>query len=117
MLSEAFRIVAPDIKYTAEHARRLLLQMPLVAVRIGDPKKGTSFVILMEKIPGTDYFKMGSILTGLANSSMPHTFSLEKPVVKMLLSIAESDRERVFTICHLQSFWNDSHYGKENIWV
>ena len=39
LLSEAFRIVAPDVKYIAEHARRLLLQMPLVAVRIGDPKR------------------------------------------------------------------------------
>jgi len=48
----------------------------------------------MEKFPGTDYFKMGNILAGLANTSVPHTFSLEKPVVKMLLSIAESDRER-----------------------
>ena len=93
-LSDAFRMVAPDVTYTAEHARRLLLQMPLVAIRIGDPKKGCSFIILMEKFPGTDYSKMANILAGLANSSMPHTFSLEKPVVKMLLSIAESDRER-----------------------
>ena len=46
----------------------------------------------MEKFPGCDYSKMGR--AGLANTSMPHTFSLEKPVVKMLLSIAESDRER-----------------------
>ena len=47
-LSKAFSTVTTDVVYTAEHARRLLLQMPLVAIRVGNPKQGNSFSILME---------------------------------------------------------------------
>lgn len=57
VLSNAFNIVASMKTYTAEHARSLLLQMPLVSVRIGKPETGYSFSILMEKFPGTDYSK------------------------------------------------------------
>lgn len=93
-LSKAFGTVTTDVVYTAEHARRLLLQMPLVAIRVGDPKQGFSFSILMEKFSGTDYSKMGAIINGLANTSMRKVVTLEKSVVKMLLSISQSDRER-----------------------
>jgi len=31
MLSEAFKTVSPGVKYTAEHARRKLLQTPVVS--------------------------------------------------------------------------------------
>lgn len=79
--------------YTAERARNKLLQMPLVTIRIGDPNTGHSFTILMEKFSGTDYSKLGAILNGLV--SVPADgVSLRKSVVKMLLSIAQSDRER-----------------------
>ncbi len=93
-LSKAFSMAAPDKEYTAERARSLLLQMPLVSVRMGDPAKGNSFSILMELYPGTDYAKMGTILNGLANTFVPKGISLGKSTVKMLMSIAQSDRER-----------------------
>ena len=93
-LSKAFNMAAPGIKYDANRARSLLLQMPLVSVRIGNPAKGYSFSILMEKYPGTDYAKMGTILNGLTATQSPTGTSLEKSTVKMLLSIAKSDRER-----------------------
>ena len=67
--SKAFSILTTDVAYTAEHARRLLLQMPLVAIRVGNPKQGYSLSILMEKFSGTDYSKIGAIINGLANIS------------------------------------------------
>ena len=51
-LSEALKLVSPTVKYTTEHARIKLLQMSLVSIRVGDPLKGQSFSILMEKFPG-----------------------------------------------------------------
>ena len=66
VLSEAFRLTSPGVKYTAEHARRKFLQMPLVSIRIGDPSKAQSFSILMEKFPGMDYSKLGIILNSLS---------------------------------------------------
>lgn len=94
ILSQAFRMARPSAKYCAERARGLLLQMPLVSITIGNPSKGRSFSILIEKFPGTDYAKIGTILNGLAMSFTPKESTLEKSVVKMLLSIAQSDRER-----------------------
>ena len=93
-LSKAFSTVTTNAVYTAEHARQLLLQMPLVAIRVGNPKQGFSFSILMEKFSGTDYSKIGAIINGLANNtSMQKGVSLEKSIVKMLLSISQSDHE------------------------
>lgn len=95
-LSEAFKLASPMVKYTAEHARRKLLQMPLICIRIGDPQKGQSCSILMEKFPGTNYSKLGGIINGLVSTqcSAGKGGILQKSVVKMLLSIAQSDRER-----------------------
>lgn len=93
-LSKAFSVVHPGATYTAERARSVFLQMPLVSVRIGDPRKGHSFSLLMEKYPGTDYAKIGTIMNGLADTFAPKGSTLQKPMVKMLLSIAQSDHER-----------------------
>ena len=58
-LSDAFRRTSPTVKYSAEHARRNFLHMPLLSVCIGDPAKGQSFSILLEKFSGMDYSKIG----------------------------------------------------------
>ena len=93
-LSETFKIVSPGVAYTAKRARRKLLQMPLVAARIGNPAKGKLYSILMEKFSGIDYSKMGVILNGLTlHPTAPNGNTLDKSVVKLLLGIAESDRE------------------------
>ncbi len=93
-LAQAFAVAAPGKKYT-ERARSVLLQMPLVSIRIGDPYQGKSFSFLMEKFIGTDYRKLGAIINSLAvHSHVPKGVSLEKSMVKMLLRIAQSDRER-----------------------
>lgn len=96
ILSEAFRLASPRVKYMAERARRKFLQMSLVAIRIGDPTRGQSFSIFMEMFPGINHSKMGMILHGLTVSQTePRGGKLEKSVVKMLLGIAQSDRERM----------------------
>ena len=92
-LSDAFSLASPMVKYTAEHVRRKLLQMPLICIRIGDPSKGQSFSILMERFPRTDYTKLGGIINGLLSAQCCKGNTLQKSVVKMLLSIAKSDRE------------------------
>lgn len=78
LLSEAFRKTAPRIKYVADHARRKFLQMPLFSVRVGDPKSGQLFSVLMEKFSGIDYSKLGLLLNGLVlNQSASKGGSLE----------------------------------------
>ena len=71
-----------------------MLQMPLTCIQIGDPSKGQSFSILMEKFPGMDYVKLGGIINGLVSAQCYKGNTLQKSTVKMLLSIAKSDRER-----------------------
>ena len=64
---------------------------------MGDPLKGRSYTILLEKFPGIDFGKLTLFLNGMAATmSQPHPKGkvLEKSAVKLLLSIAQSDRER-----------------------
>ena len=94
-LPHAFYIVSPDVKYTAERARRKLLQKPLVSVCIGNPAKGKAFTILLEHCHGVNYSKMSLVLNGMVSSfTTQNQLVLEKDCVKMLLGLAESDRER-----------------------
>lgn len=98
-LSRAFSIVSPNTKYTAEKARRRLLQMPLASLCIGDPRKGMSFTIIMEQCHGTDYSKMSLVVSGMATIKPLHNLQvLERQCIKMLLRLAQSDRERECTI-------------------
>ncbi len=94
-LYPAFSIVSPGVKYTAETARRKLLQMPLVAVRLGNPNKGNSFTILLEYCHGVDYSRLSLVVDGVAGSLATQSpQGIDKNCVKMLLSLAQSDRER-----------------------
>ena len=89
-LSEAFRISSPGAKYTVERARSSLLQLPLVCIRIGNAAQGRSFCFLMEKFSDTNY---GMLREGLS-SPLQKGATMEKTMVKMLLNIAKTDRER-----------------------
>ncbi len=85
-LTQAFALAAPGKKYTAERARNLLLQTPLVSIRIEDPYQGNSFSFLMENFEGADYRKLGAIVNSLAvHSHVPKGVSLERSMVKILL--------------------------------
>ena len=59
-LPEAFEIVSLSVKYTDEIARQKLLEMPLVSIRIEDPRKGNSLSVIMEIFTGTNYLKLGT---------------------------------------------------------
>lgn len=94
-LPQAFSIVSPNVRYTAEKARKKLLQMPLVAVCVGDPCKGKSFTLLLEHYSRVNYSKMSLVINGLISTCATHNpQGLEKDCVKMLLGLVLSDRER-----------------------
>ena len=54
-LSLVFRTAFPDVTYSAACAKTRLLQMPLVALRIGEPHSGKSQIYVMEYIHGINY--------------------------------------------------------------
>ena len=88
-------MVAPNAKYTAEKARRRLLRMPLVSICIGDSTKGMSFTVIMEHCHGVDYSKMSLVINGMRSfKTSKNPRMLEKDCVKILLRLAQSDRER-----------------------
>ena len=93
LLSEAFKVTSPGKMYSAEIARRYLLQMPLVCIVIGEPQTGKSFSIVLEKHHGADYSKIAMLLNSLDKKAKSPQL-LDKSAVKLLLSIAQSDRER-----------------------
>ena len=77
--------------------------MPLIAIRIGNPDKGHSFSILIEITPGVDYSKLGMIVSALTLDPSSQTkTTLKKLIVKMLLGMAQLDRECMclrYSIC------------------
>ena len=94
LLSTAFHIVSPNVNYTAQKGRRLLLKMPFASIRIGDPHCGKSSIIIMEKFSGMDYAKIGLVLNNVSITKKQESGELSKACVKMLLTFAQSDRER-----------------------
>ena len=68
-LSHGFAIVAPNVKYASEKARRRLLQMPLLSICVGDATKGMSFTIIMEYCHGVDYSHISSVINKMAQTS------------------------------------------------
>ena len=94
-LSNTFRHVSPGVTYSAEHARKKLLQMPLASVRIGKACDGKSFTVLVERFPGIESSTISHLLNGLVEVSKMHNPKhTKKSCVKMLLSLAQSDRDR-----------------------
>lgn len=121
LLPCAFRIVSSEVSYTAERARRKLLQMPLVSIRVGDPGKGTSFTILMEHCIGVNYHRMGLVINRMVITTPQNAQRLERSCVQMLLSMAQSDRERecikyaIYKASGLSSTKARHLYGFENM--
>lgn len=58
ILSQVYRKAFPGKKYKVDIAKRRVLQMPLVALRAGDVKSGTSTMYLIEHAAGVDYVKL-----------------------------------------------------------
>ena len=98
-LSAAFKSSFPDISYSSGTAKRKLLQMPLVAITLGEPSSGKSEVYLMEAVNGLDYQKLINFLESkLCNGVMT---GLSKEEMRELLSFVRSDREREVLRCSI----------------
>ena len=94
-LKSAFKMVSPDITYTALHARRKLLQIPLVSLGIGDQSKGNYSIYLVEKQCSVQYKVFKSLLSNWINGQEKKSpkVNLKKETVKELLRLAESSGE------------------------
>lgn len=123
LLRKAFNIVCPGIIYSPDKARRKLLQIPVVAIRIGDVNKGNSFTILTESMHGVNYVRIGALINGLIETTayaQAHPM-LEKNCVKMLLEMAQTDRERecmryaIYKSSAMSATQCRRNYGFENI--
>lgn len=69
--------------------------MPLVSVRVGSPSSGKSFIVLIEKFQGMDFTKVSLVLNGFTGFfTSTNSTSLNKSCIQLLLSLAQSDRER-----------------------
>jgi hypothetical protein len=94
-LKTAFEMVSPNVTYTALHARRKLLQMPLVSIGVGERKKGTYSVFLVEKQSAVHYTIFQSLLNNwMSCQNKKCSNSLGKETVNDLLKLAESNGER-----------------------
>lgn len=94
-LKDAFIMSSPGVSYTSLHARRKLLQMPLVSIGVGDKKKGTYCLYLVEKQPTVHYKVLKSLLNKLIQSQCSQTpINISRETVDGLLKLAESDAEK-----------------------
>lgn len=94
-LKTAFVIVSPNVTYTASHARRKLLQMPLVSIGVGNRQKGTYSVFLVEKQSAVHYTIFQSLLNNWVRSNDRNALTnLKKETVNDLLKLAESNGEK-----------------------
>ena len=119
-LRTVFRTYFPDVTYHSVNAKRLLLQMPLVAVRLqskGD-KRGELF--LMEFVKDLDYEKVVGFLNREFDKASGKK-TLTKADVRSILSLAQSDRERetisyaVYKASGITSNQAQKHFGLSNM--
>ena len=86
-LSRVFKTVFPKATYHSGNAKRCLLQMPLVSMRIQNE------LFLIEKIKGLEYSLLASFLQGKLSRSQEQQ-GITKEELKQLLTLTKSDRER-----------------------
>lgn len=96
--------------------------MPLVSVVIGDPAQGKSFTVLLECCQGVDYSKISLVMNGLSSACTSQSKpDIEKDCVKLLLGLAQSDRERecirysIFKASGMSATQARHHFGFDNM--
>ena len=121
-LADAFKSAFPGLAYKSSTAKRMLLQMPLVAVRMGDIASGTSQVHLIEYLPGVDYTQLQSILHQFHSGGKPSSNPvMTRADIKDLLQLAQSNRERgllryaVYKASGLSATAARRHFGFEGM--
>ena len=95
VLSDAFRFAYPNQLYKADIALKRMLQMPLVAIRVGVPSRGRATWFLVEYIDGVNYISFAQFSEALFNSrTAAHNMHMNKSEIKKLLGLACSDHDR-----------------------
>ena len=96
LLSTVFRASFSGSTYNSAIAKQRLLQMPIVAIRIGLRVSGVSDVKIMEVISGVDYIKLQKFLSVHQSNqaSASNAPSISKVELQRLLALAQSRRER-----------------------
>ena len=93
-LSQAFKSAFPQVTYHSYSAKCRLLQLPLVALRVGQPQSGVSGVYLFEHIPNVNYRQFLHLLNAFHSRTITERLIMTKEQLHGVLSIAQSDRER-----------------------
>ena len=107
--------------YNTHNAKRRLLQLPVVALRICEASSGTAEVNLMEVVRGVDYVKFQRVLVTQASREASSSPALTKNGLRQLLSVAQSDSERelvrytAFRASGLSATGARRHYGLDNM--
>lgn len=120
-LGVAFKLASPAVTYTAERAKRKLLQMPHMCILIGEPSQGNSQYILMEHVLGANDFKLNVVVNALSCTAQKSLPNFDKSCVKMLLSLVQSEREKAYlkyAVCkasNLSATKARKLYGFENM--
>ena len=92
-LVEVFKSSFQSVTYHSLNAKRRLLQMPLVALRICNAKNGMGELYLMEKIPGVDYEHLAGFSTQ-TNARVTFKPGMTKHELKQLFTLTQMERER-----------------------
>ena len=93
-LREAYQLVSPNPKYDTGKAKRMLLQLPLASIRVGQPNSGTAYTLLVEHQKSLDYNKFSIMINSLLKCSQAATKCIDKSTVQKLLGIVQSDHKR-----------------------
>lgn len=119
-LPYVFREVFPEVTYNTHNAKRRLLQLPVVALRIREASSRKAEVNLMEVVRGVDYVKFQRVLGTQASREASSSPALTKNELRQL-SLAQSDRERelvcytAFRASGLSATGARRHYGLDNM--
>ena len=106
-LSDAFRMAFPGIIYHSHSAKSRILQLPLAALRLGNPDSGNSEVYLIEHSPGNNYHHILDLMTSLLSKTKAGPkLAISKEELKDMLRLAGSDRENASAtlLSELQGF-------------
>lgn len=94
-LKSAFIESFLTVEYNVTYARRRFLQMPLTCIRV-NYRAGVSECFLIENYPNTNYTSIQSLIKSvMQKNTSSNSNQISKDVVKSLLSLCQSDRERL----------------------
>lgn len=111
-MATVFKTIYPNVTYHAQNAKRRLLQMPVVAIRIWGE------LYLMEKISGLNY---SAIIGFIANQKPKREVGMTKTELKQLLVIATTEKEReciryaVYKASNLTPTQAKLHFGLDSM--